>query len=135
LPISVLRETDAAGLGDSFQSRGNIDPIAHQIAVALLDDIAKMNPDPELNPSFRREASIALDHPVLDLDGAAHGIDHAAKLNDAPIAGALHHAPAMDGDGRIDQITAERSQPRQAQRLCAGGDCADRDARWFSARL
>jgi hypothetical protein len=29
-------------------------------SVTLLDDLAQMNADPELNPSFRRQASIRL---------------------------------------------------------------------------
>ena len=33
LPIGVLGETDRAGLSDPFQSRGDIDAIAHQIAI------------------------------------------------------------------------------------------------------
>ena len=33
------------------------------------------------------------------------------------VAGALHHAPVMDGDGRVDQIAAERPQPRQCPLL------------------
>ena len=51
--------------------------------------------------------SVALDHAVLHLDGAAHGIDNAAELNDAPVAGALHHPTVVHGDGRIDQIASE----------------------------
>ena len=66
--------------------------------------------------SMRRSGGrpgVALDHAVLHLDGAAHGVDHAAKLDDAPVAGALDDAPVMHGDGGIDQIAAERPQPRQ----------------------
>jgi hypothetical protein len=50
----------------------------------------------------RGEASVAFDHAVLHLDCAAHGIDHTPKLDDASVASALHHAPAMDGDRWID---------------------------------
>src|SRR5271169_54415 len=42
LTIGVLRKTDRAGLCDAFQSRRDIDPVAHQVAVALLDDVAEM---------------------------------------------------------------------------------------------
>ena len=55
----------------------------------------------------RAETAFALDHAVLDLDGATHGINHAAELDDATVACALHHATMMDGDGGIDQIAAE----------------------------
>jgi TolB-like protein len=55
-----------------------------------------------------RNASVALDHAVLHLDGATNGIDHAAELDDAPVAGALHYATVMDTEGRCDQIAPER---------------------------
>ena len=73
-----------AGLGDTFQSRGDIDAVAHQVAVALLDHVAEMDADPELDAPLRREAGVALDHAVLHLDGAAHGVDHAAELDQVP---------------------------------------------------
>jgi hypothetical protein len=34
---------DRAGLADPLQARGDIDAIAHEIAVGLLDDVAEMN--------------------------------------------------------------------------------------------
>jgi hypothetical protein len=40
LPIGIFGQTDGARLGDTLQSCGNIDAVAHQIAVALLDHIA-----------------------------------------------------------------------------------------------
>ena len=82
MPIGVFRKADCAGLGDTFQSRGDIDAVAHQIAVALLDHIAEMDADAELDAALGRKAGVALDHAVLHLDGAAHGVDHAAELND-----------------------------------------------------
>ena len=47
LPIGVVGETDRAGLGDALQPRGDIDAVAHEVAVALLDDVAQMNADPK----------------------------------------------------------------------------------------
>ena len=47
LPKGVLGKADRARLGDAFESRGNIDAVAHQIAVGLLDDVAEMNADAE----------------------------------------------------------------------------------------
>jgi hypothetical protein len=104
LPIGVFRETDTAGLGDTFQSRGDVDAVAHQIAVALLYYIAQMDADAKLDAALRRQTSVALDHAVLYLDGAAHGVDHAAELDEDAVAGALYSAPMMRGDGGIDQI-------------------------------
>ena len=83
LTIGVLGKTDRAGLGDAFEPRGDIDAVAHQIAVALLDHVAEMNADAELDAPIRRHAGVALDHAALHFDRAAHGVDHAAELDDA----------------------------------------------------
>ena len=127
LPIGVFRETDGAGLRDTFQPRGDVDAVAHQVAVALLDHVAEMNADAELDAALGRKAGVALDHAVLHLDGAAHGVDHAAELDETSVAGALHYAPVMHGDGRIDQIAAERPQPRQCAILVRAGKPAVSD--------
>ena len=91
--------------------------------------------------SMRRSggsAGVALDHAVLHLDGAAHGVDHAAELDESSVAGALDDAPVMHGDGRIDQIAAQRPQPRQGAILVRAGEPAvadhirDQDRRNFS---
>jgi hypothetical protein len=68
---------------------------SHQIAVALLDHIAEMDADAELDPALGRKAGVALDHAVLHLDGAAHGVDHAAEFDEDAVAGTLHHAAVM----------------------------------------
>ena len=86
-----------------------------EAAIALLDHVAQMDADPELDAAFGRKTSVALGHPVLHLDRAANGIDHATKLDDAPIAGALHYAPVVHGDGRIDQ-SLQRARRRASVR-------------------
>ena len=82
LTIGVLGETDRARLGDALKSRGDIDAVAHEIAVALLDHVAEMNADAKLDASLGRQASVAFDHAGLHLDRAAHRVDHAAELDD-----------------------------------------------------
>jgi hypothetical protein len=79
----------------------------------LLHDVAEMNADPELDAVLGRQARIALDHAVLHFDRATHGVDHAAKFDEAAVPGSLHNAAVMEGDGRIDQVAAERPEPRQ----------------------
>jgi hypothetical protein len=81
LPIGVLRKTDCAGICDPFEACGDIDAVTHQVAVRLFDDVAQMNADPKFDAALRRQAGVALDHAVLHLDGAAHGVDHAAELD------------------------------------------------------
>jgi hypothetical protein len=60
LPVGLLREADRAGLGDALQSRGDVDAVAHQVAIFLLDHIAEMDADAILDPLFWRQASVAL---------------------------------------------------------------------------
>src|ERR1700722_4807969 len=64
------------------QPRGDIDALAHKVAVALLDDVAEMNADAKLDALVRCDARVAIDHSALDLDPAAHSVDHATELND-----------------------------------------------------
>src|SRR5580658_734073 len=109
----LARNADATAVGDTLQSRGDIDAVAHQIAVALLDDIAEVDADAEFDAALGWNASITLDHAVLDLDGAAHGVDHTAELNDTSVPSALHYAPVMYGYGWINQIAPERPQSGQ----------------------
>ena len=102
LTVGVLGKTNRARFGDPFQSCGDVDPIAHQIAVAFFDDVAQMDADPEFYAALGRQAGVALDQAVLHFDGAAHRVDHAAEFDEAAVAGALDDAPMMGGDGRID---------------------------------
>ena len=100
LTIGVLGEADRARLSDAFESRGDIDAVAHQVAVALLDDVAEMDADAKLDAPLRRHTSVAFDHAVLDFDGAAHRVDDAAELDERAVAGALDDATVMHCDGR-----------------------------------
>ena len=113
LPISVLRKANRAGLGDALEPRGDIDAVAHQIAVALLDDVSDMDADSVLDAPVLRHAGVALDEAVLNLDRAADGVHDAAKLDDASIAGALDDAAVMGGDGGVDEVAAQPPQARK----------------------
>ena len=113
LPIGVLRQADRPGLGDSLETRGDIDAVAHQVSIALFDHVAEMNADPEFDAALGRQAGVALHEFVLQLDRAAYGVDHAAKFDDEAVARALDHASAVDGDRRLDQVASQRAQTRQ----------------------
>jgi hypothetical protein len=56
LTIGVLRETDRAGRGDALQASRDIDAVAHQVAVSLLDDVAEMHADAEFDAALGRHA-------------------------------------------------------------------------------
>ena len=82
LPVCVLGKADRARLGDAFQSRGDVDAVAHQIAVALLDHVAEMDADTELDPASCGTPALRSIMAVLNFDGAAHGVDDTAELDD-----------------------------------------------------
>ena len=127
LAIGVLGQTDRAGFGDSFEARGDVHAVAHQVAVALLDHVAEVNADAKLDAFVERDARVALDHGVLNFDCAAHRVDDAAELDDAAVAGALDDAAMMHGDCGIDQIAAQRAQPRQGSIFVRAGEPAVAD--------
>ena len=95
-----------APLGDAFEPRGDVDAVAHQVAVRLFDDVAEMNADAKLDAALGRDPGIALDHRVLHLDRAANRIDHAAEFDDAAVAAALDHPAMMHGNRRVHHIAA-----------------------------
>ena len=75
----------------------------------------------------RRQAGVALDHALLHLDRAAHGVDHAAELDEAAVAGSLDDAPVMRVDGGVDEVAAQSPQPRQGAILVRAGEPAVAD--------
>jgi hypothetical protein len=56
---------------------------------------------------------VAIDEVVLPFNCAAHRVDHAAELDDEPVAGALVDAAVVDGDRWVDQIAAQSTELRQ----------------------
>ena len=50
------------GSSNAFKARCDIDAVAHQIAVAFLDDIAQMDADAELDAALGRKPGVPLDH-------------------------------------------------------------------------
>ena len=113
LPEGLLRKANRPGLGNAFQPGGDVDAVAHHVAVCLLDHIAQMDTDTELDTALGRQSGIALDEAVLNLNGAAHSVDHAAKLDKITVSGAFDDAAMMHGDCGVDQIAAKRAQSRQ----------------------
>ena len=104
LPVGLFGHTDRAGPGDALQTRGDIDTVAHEVAVALLNDIAYMDADAKFDLLVGRYLRVALDHRPLDFDGEANRVDDAAELDNRTVAGALDDPPVVDGDGRVDEV-------------------------------
>ena len=71
LAVGVFRQTNPARVANTFEPRGDIDAVAHEVAVALLDHVA----DAKLDVPLGRGAGVALDHAVLHFDRVPHRVD------------------------------------------------------------
>jgi hypothetical protein len=110
LAISVVRDTDAAGLSDAFQPRCNVHPVAEDI-VLLDHNVADVDPDAEFDALLGWHPHIALRHSLLLLDCAAHGVHRTAELDQNPVSGALYNAAAMLRYVRLQKFTPVRVEP------------------------
>ena len=86
-----------------------------------------MNANAKFDLLVECDARVAVDHRVLHFECAAHGVDHAAELDHAAVAGALDDTAVMHGDCGINQIAAQRSQPRKNALLVRSGEPAVAD--------
>jgi hypothetical protein len=59
------------------------------------------------------DSGVALDYRVLRFDRTPHGVDCAAELDDASVAGALDDAAIMHRNRGVNEIAAQRPQSRQ----------------------
>jgi len=82
------------GSAKAFESRRDVNTIAVDVA-AVLDDVAEIDPDAELDAPLVRHSDVTLGHLVLNLDGATYRIDNTGELNQEPIASRLNNAAAV----------------------------------------
>ena len=68
----------------------------------------------KLDATLGGQSGIALDHRRLHLDSAAHSIYNAPELDERAVSRPLDDTSAVHGDGRIDEIAAERPEPGQS---------------------
>ena len=112
LSESVIGQANAAGRGDTFQSRGNIDAVAEDITF-LDDDIADVNADTNFNALVVRHVGITLRHSALRLDRAAGGINGTAEFDQYSIAGALDDAAVVLDDRRLQELPPVSVEPSE----------------------
>ncbi len=83
----------AGGGGERCEAGGDIERRAVNIAIGLLDDIAKVDADAQADAQAVFQVGFQLIHGHLDLDRAGDGIDCAAKFREHAIAGKFENAP------------------------------------------
>ena len=107
----VAGDADAAGLGQALEARGDVDAVAQDVAV-LDDDVADVDADPERDPPVLRHGRLALGDALLNRDRAFDRIDRARELDQGAVAHQLDDAAVVLGDQRLDELLAQRLQPR-----------------------
>src|SRR5262249_26750807 len=98
--------TDAAGIGQFFQPRGDVDPITKYV-VRLDDDVAQIDADAKDDRAAIRHFCIALGDTPLDADHGLDRIDSTREPNPGASTHDLHDPAAKLGDDRLYQRRPE----------------------------
>src|SRR6202012_4467971 len=100
----------------AFDPGGDVDAVAKDV-LALDDDIADIDPDPEPNRIVDWDIGIALAQLSLDFDSASDCIDGAGEFHQHAVAHELDDTSRMRADCWIDQRTTQGIQTRQRPSL------------------
>src|SRR5438477_152434 len=103
--VHPRRHANPTRFGQPFQTGGDIDAVAEDIAV-LDDDISDIDADSELDPLRESDAGIPDGHPLLHLYGAAQRVYDAAKLDEETVARRFDQSTVMLGDLGVDHLGA-----------------------------
>ena len=109
LLVHDMRDADAVRLGQGFEPRGDIDPIAVDV-VGFGDDVAKIDANAEPHALRFGDRLVAVMHAALHLDRAEHGFDHAWKFRQEPVPGIFDDTAVMLLDHGIDEFAPTRHQ-------------------------
>jgi hypothetical protein len=129
-----VRDEHPAGIGQCFDPCRDIDAVAKDVA-GLDDDVTDVDADAELDAVFGRHARVMPGHLALHLDGAAQCIDHAAELDEQPVAGGLDETTLVLGDFRVDHLAAQGLEAAERSLLVGldqpriAGDIGGKDRR------
>jgi hypothetical protein len=94
---------NAAGLGDAFEPRRNVDAISKNV-IGFYDDITDVNSHTKGDASVFRVTGCELLHAGLELHCRSYRFDCARKFREEPVAGVLHDPATVFGDRRLDAI-------------------------------
>ena len=101
--VNGPRDADAAGVGETFQPRRDIDSVAVDL-VAFDHHIAEVDADAEVHPARRRQPGVLNLERALNIHRAIDRIDHAGELGKYAIAGRIYEAPVALLDETIDDL-------------------------------
>ena len=100
---------DPARLRQGFEPCRDVHSVTIDVT-AILNDVAEIDPDTELNALLFRHSGVAFSHLVLNLYGAPHRVDNACELDEQPVASRLDDAPAMLFDFRVGKLASQLLQ-------------------------
>src|SRR5262245_53400262 len=100
LIVHDARNHDPAWVSESLKPRRHVDAVTKNIT-AIDYNVAYIDADSKLDTLVGRHIGVAIGHTALNINGAAHSIDHADELHQNAIACCLDDAAAMLGDLRI----------------------------------
>lgn len=92
----VARHADAARLGQPFQARRDVDPIAIDV-ITFDDDVTDVDTDTEGDPPIFGHVGVAFGYGPLDIDGEVDGSHDAAELHQSAVADQFDDAPVVRG--------------------------------------
>src|SRR5439155_170673 len=114
LVVDGVRNANRTGLGERFEPRGDVYAIAEDI-VAIDDDVAEIDPNPQLETTLRRDGLIDRKCGALHLNGAAERVDHTRKIGQQAVARRADNPPSMSSDQGVDGTC---SVPTKASTRC-----------------
>src|SRR6185312_12774233 len=94
LIVDGLRDADSSRLGQLFQPSSNIHASPKTIVI-FRDYIAQVDTDAKLHPFGLGYGCVAYPDLVLDLDGAANGLDDTGELSDDAVPGTRENVTLM----------------------------------------
>jgi hypothetical protein len=110
--VDDSRDEDLTGLGETFQSRRDVDTVSINIAI-LDDNIGEIYADTKLDPLSAWNLSIELGHLALYLKSTMHGVDNAGEFDKHAIAGSLDNSSSVFGDPGINYRALMSLYPRK----------------------
>ena len=117
------RNKHLADVAHFFQSGRHIHAVPVDV-VLIHDDIAKIDPDPQLETLVQRHVLIPPGEHALNADGA---IDRAGKLDQHPFAGGLDDTAVLFGDAGIEDFLAQSLELGERSGLVGMHQAAEAD--------
>ncbi len=106
------RNADAADLGETLETRRDIDPIAKQVAIAL-HHVADGDADAKAHLTARGVRHIPGAQAFLDIDRASHRLDGTWKFGKNGVAGGIEDAAAISGDEVVGHLPIGCETPQR----------------------